>query len=57
MTRALIYRSDGRVEQIDLEEATPEMVAVAIRDNSELQLVQALVRAINKVEEPDHELE
>lgn len=57
MTRALIYDAAGRVEQIDLAEATPEEAAIAIRDHNELALVQALVRATNEAQEPDYELE
>ena len=57
MTRALIYDAAGQVVQIDLAEATPEDAAIAIRDNNELALIQALIRATNEAEKPDHELE
>lgn len=46
MSRALIFRPDGSVEELDLTVATPEEQERAITDNNELELVRALVRAL-----------
>lgn len=57
MTRTLIVRPNGQVEEIDLETATPEEQAVVIRDRIELELVLILTRSIRTVEEAARELE
>lgn len=57
MTRALICRPNGELEEIDLRTATPEEQALAIRDHRELELVVILVRSIRTVEEAGRELE
>lgn len=55
MTRALICRPNGELEEIDLRTATPEEQALAIRDHRELELI--LIRSIRTVEEAGRELE
>ena len=46
MTRALICRPDGTVEELDLAVATPEEQEQAITNNHELELIRALIRAL-----------
>ena len=57
MTRALICRSNGELEEIDLRTATAEEQALAIRDHRELELVLILIRSIRTVGEAARELE
>jgi hypothetical protein len=47
MTRALICRPDGTIEELDLTLATPEEAALAITDHRDLEWVRAVVRAIH----------
>lgn len=54
--RALICLSDGTFEVIDLSHAEPEDLELAIRDNTTLELVRALARALQK-QRNDHELD
>ena len=46
-SRALICRSDGTIEELDLTLATPEEAALAITDHRDLEWVRAVVRAIH----------
>jgi len=57
MTRAVICRPNGELEEVDLLTTTPEEQAIAIRDHRELELVLILIRSIRTVEEAAHELE
>ncbi|EMR0462508.1 hypothetical protein [Stenotrophomonas maltophilia] len=57
MTRALICRPNGELEEIDLRTATPEEQALAIRDHRELELILILIRSIRTVQEAGRELE
>lgn len=57
MTRALICRPNGELEEIDLLTATPEEQAIAIRDHRELELVLILTRSVRTIEEAARELE
>ena len=57
MTRALICRPNGELEEIDLLTATPEEQAIAIRDHRELELILILARSARTIEEAARELE
>lgn len=57
MNRALIVQEQGKVEEIDLLDATPEEQAVAIRNHMELELVLILARSVRTIEEAARELE
>ena len=46
MSRALICRADGAIEEIELVEATPDEQEQAITDNNELELIRALIRVL-----------
>lgn len=53
MTRALICRLDGTFEELDLTHATPEEQERAITHNNELELIRALIRALEKQHDLD----
>ena len=46
MSRALICRPDGSMEELDLTVATPEEQDQAITNNIELELIRALIRVL-----------
>lgn len=45
MTRAVICRPDGTLDEIDLDQAEPNEQALAITNHRELDLVRVLIRA------------
>ena len=51
MTRALICRPDGTIEELNLTLATPEEAALAITDHRDLEWVRAVLRAIQNNKE------
>lgn len=57
MNRALIVQEQGKVEEIDLLDASPEEQAMAIRNHMELELVLILARSVRTIEEVAYELE
>jgi hypothetical protein len=48
MSRALIIRPEGTVEELDLTDATPDEQERAITHHNELELIRALIRALEK---------
>lgn len=54
-TRTLIWRLDGRLDEVDASDTSPEDTAIAIRDHNELELIRALARLPEQ--EQDDELE
>lgn len=48
MSRALIIRPDGTVEELDMTHATPDEQAQAITHHNELELIRALIRVLEK---------
>ena len=54
-TRILIWRLDGRLDEVEASDTSPEESAIAIRDHNELELIRALARLPEQ--EQDDELE
>ncbi|WP_157074138.1 hypothetical protein [Pseudoxanthomonas mexicana] len=54
-TRTLIWRLDGRLEEVEACDTSPEETVIAIRDHNELDLIRALARLPEQ--ENDDELE
>lgn len=57
MTRALICHADGTMENVDLEDLDEPTRELAITHHRELELVRALLRALNTLNENPHELD
>ena len=55
-TRTLIWRLDGRLDEVEACDTSPEEAVIAIRDHNELDLIRALAR-LPEQEEQDDELE
>ena len=51
MTRALICRPDGTIEELDLTLATLNETEQAITNHQELEWVHAVVRALHETKE------